>query len=194
MPDPSEQSPERPDRPESTTPAPSELRRRVLARVRAEPEPRRRTILHVLRRGLTGRGRVAAGLFAAILIAGGVSLIASHGGGTGTLGSAWVARELGGARASLHRVDGHGELMLAAMPMAPIGEIYEVWLSGLGAGPRPTNALFNVTSAGTAAVEIPGTLRGVREITVTAEPVGGSSRPTSPVILSIALPGSSKPG
>lgn len=151
--------------------------------------------MDALRRRLAGRGGVVAGLFAAILIAGGVSLIQSHGGGTGTLGSAWVARGLGGAQAVLRRVDGHGELLLAAMPMPPIGEVYEVWLSGAGSGPSPTNALFNVTSAGTAAVEIPGTLSGVREITVTAEPVGGSGHPTSPVILSIDLAGrSGNPG
>ena len=190
MPDPSEQSPERPDRPDETTPAPSELRRRVLARVRPEPEPVGISLMRAARHELGGRGRALSILTAGVLIAGAVTFLATRGGG-GTPDSASFVRGLDGARASLHRIDGHGELLLSGMPPPPTGDIYEVWLSGNGAGPRPTNALFEVTSAGTAAVEIPEALRGIAKITVTAEPVGGSSHPSSTAILSVSLPGSS---
>ena len=79
---------------------------------------------------------------------------------------------------------GRGELIIRRMPAAPAGKIYEVWLKGPGAQPAPTSALFDVTSAGSAAVDVPGHLRGVREILVTPEPRGGSVRPThAPVII-----------
>jgi len=187
MPDPSE--PSRP-RPERVTPAPGELRRRVLARVRSEPQPLGGGPVHAARRLLGGRGRALAGLAAAAVIAAGAGIAVSEGGSPATLPSASVARELAGARADLRRVAGHAELLLAGMPIAPVGEVYEVWLSGHGSAPRPTDALFNVTSAGTAAVEIPGSLQGVARITVTAEPLGGSAHPSSPVILSVSLPAS----
>jgi hypothetical protein len=189
MPDPSELSPERPERPSGYRPAPQGLRRRVLARVNAEPEPVGSEALHAARRLLLGRRRSAALALFALAGAGAIVLaVVLLDGGSGTLGRARVAQALHGARASLQRVDGHAELRLAGMPQPPIGEVYEVWLSGPHSGPRPTNALFNITSAGTAAVEVPGSLRGIRVVTVTAEPVGGSIHPTSPVVLSVALP------
>lgn len=73
------------------------------------------------------------------------------------------------------------------MPEPPVGEVYEVWLNRPSAPPRPTDALFTVTSEGNAAVEVPGSLRGVREITVTSEPLGGSSSPTSAPVLRLPV-------
>jgi hypothetical protein len=50
--------------------------------------------------------------------------------------------------------------------------------------PKPTDALFNVTSAGRATVGIPGGVRGVRDVLVTSEPAGGSPAPTrNPVVI-----------
>ena len=189
MPDPPGQSPQRPERSDLRTTAPSGLRRRVLARVRSERSPLATSALHAARRRLAARRWLVAGLAAAVLIAGAGTFLETRGSGAGTLGIATVARGLGGARASLQRSGGHGELLLSGMPPPPIGEVYEVWLSRTRTGPEPTNALFNVTSAGTAAVEIPGSLRGVRVISVTPEPLGGSGRPTGPVVLSVALSG-----
>jgi hypothetical protein len=76
---------------------------------------------------------------------------------------------------------GHrGELVLRGMRPAPPGQIFEVWLKrGTGGAPLPTDALFGVTSAGAASVNVPGDLRGVTEILVTHERLGGSLRPTS---------------
>lgn len=73
------------------------------------------------------------------------------------------------------------------MSEPPIGEVYEVWLARAGQQPQPTDALFTVTSAGSAAVEIPGELHGLDAVMVTAEPIGGSSSPTSPPVLRVAL-------
>jgi len=160
--------------------------------VRSEPDPIWADARSGAQRLLSHRAVLPGAAAAVVLVAGAV--LFAPGAGSGTYGSATVARELVGARASLERVDGHAELRLAGMPPPPVGEVYEIWLSGPRPGVHPTNALFNVTSAGTAAVEVPGSLRGVREITVTAEPVGGSSQPTSPVILSVALPGGRGPG
>ena len=188
MPDPAEPSPKGPEVVGSETHAPQGLRRRVLARVRAEPVPIRSGASHSLRLLAGGRrARLLATLTAAGAVV--VAAILIFTGGSGTFGRTRLAHGLGAARASLRRVDGHAELRLSAMPLAPVGEVYEVWLSGPGSKPRPTNTLFNVTLAGTAAVEVPGDLHGVHRVTVTAEPVGGSPRPTSPVVLTVALPG-----
>jgi anti-sigma-K factor RskA len=73
------------------------------------------------------------------------------------------------------------------MPQPPVGEVYEVWLGRGDEAPQPTDALFTPTAAGTAAVEVPGSLREVTAITVTAEPRGGSSHPTGPVLLRVVL-------
>jgi hypothetical protein len=91
--------------------------------------------------------------------------------------------------ASLRRVGHTAELEISRMSEPPFGEVYELWLDRPGAPPRPTDALFSATSAGRAAVQIPGSLRGLRSVLVTAEPLGGSSSPTSAPILWVAIPG-----
>jgi anti-sigma-K factor RskA len=79
--------------------------------------------------------------------------------------------------------DGHAELRIAGMPQPGPGRVYEVWIKGVGR-PRPTDALFGVSSRGEASVGVPGGVAGVREILVTSEPRGGSRVPTrAPVII-----------
>jgi hypothetical protein len=79
---------------------------------------------------------------------------------------------------------GHAELIVRRMPAAPAGAIYEVWLKRGARPPVPTSALFGVTSAGEAQVDVPGDLDGVSEVLVTPERLGGSPRPTHvPVIV-----------
>ncbi len=73
------------------------------------------------------------------------------------------------------------------MPQPPLGEIYEVWLARTSASPQPTDALFGVTNSGSGSVNVPGSLRGVREVMVTREPLGGSSHPTSAPLLRVVL-------
>jgi hypothetical protein len=69
------------------------------------------------------------------------------------------------------------------MPSTASGKVYEVWLER-GGRAHPTDALFTVTSTGRATVGVPGSLKGVTTVMVTAEPEGGSLVPTSkPVIV-----------
>ena len=71
-----------------------------------------------------------------------------------------------------------GTLEMSGMPSTASGKVYEVWLER-GGRAHPTDALFTVTSAGRATVGVPGSLKGVTTVMVTAEPEGGSLVPTS---------------
>lgn len=87
------------------------------------------------------------------------------------------------ASATLHVTGQSGTLSVSHFPSPPTGRVYEVWELGSGKSPRPTDALFSVNSSGNGTVAVPGSLHGVREILVTAEPLGGSLHPTrSPII------------
>jgi hypothetical protein len=134
-----------------------------------------------------GFSRLLAPLVALVLgviLGGGLVLALSDGGRTGSAGGTH------GAEASLRRVGTRAELNVSGMAEPPAGEVYEVWLVRSGAKPQPTDALFTVTRAGTATVEVPGALqRGVTEALVSSEPLGGSKTPTSPPILRVRTPG-----
>jgi hypothetical protein len=166
--------------------APDALRKRVLANVNAEPEPLRVRLGHAVNRRLGGYALpIGALLVAALTI---VTIAADpFGGSSPSLGKTSVAAEFRGARATLRRAGNRAELTLLGMPQAPTGEVYEVWLARRGGAPQPTDALFTPTMAGRGSVEVPGSLRGIHEVSVTREPVGGSSRPTSPVVLRVLL-------
>ena len=90
---------------------------------------------------------------------------------------------------SLRRIGHGGELEISRMPEPPVGEVYELWLDRPGSPPRPTDALFTVTRSGSATVDIPGSLRGLRSVLVTAEPLGGSAAPTSAPVLKLPIAG-----
>jgi Anti-sigma-K factor rskA len=148
------------------------LRRRVLGSVRGEARRRDAPLL-------------AVSALVVLLLIGALAL--DHGSTPRP-----VAGEPRGAhtlRAFLRRSGYRGELAISGMSEPPVGEVYQVWVKRSGSPPRPTDALFSVTSMGSAAVDIPGSLRGVRQVMVTAEPLGGSARPTSPAVLSVALTG-----
>lgn len=165
--------------------APAELRGRVLATVTSEAELRNASA-----RGAEARPARAprerwqwrfatAGLALALLAA--VAVIAFSGGQSRRVIQARVSAP--GATASLRVVGTRGQLQIEGMPQSPAGKVYEVWVQR-GRGVHATDALFNVTSAGRASVGVPVSLAGARAVMVTAEPRGGSSRPTSaPVIV-----------
>ena len=88
-----------------------------------------------------------------------------------------------GASATLHVTGESGTLSVSHFPSPPAGRVYEVWLLKSGHAPRPTDALFSVNRQGNGTVAVPGSLHGVREILVTAEPLGGSQVPTRSPIL-----------
>jgi anti-sigma-K factor RskA len=92
------------------------------------------------------------------------------------------------AKAVLRQTGSHAELVVSGMSQPPRGKIYELWLARSGAAPQPTSALFGVTRSGDASVNVPGDLTGVHQVMVTAEPLGGSSHPTSSPIIVATLP------
>jgi anti-sigma-K factor RskA len=165
--------------------APEDLKRRVMGTVRSEarlrgagePAPRRQTA-RVPRP--SWRGVLAP---AGALAAGGLAVVLRSSGGSGT-GTRVIRAELSPARASVSVTvsGGHVELNLARMPQSAPNHVYEVWVKKGGA-PQPTDALFTVSSAGSATVGVPGSVAGVKEILVTAEPTGGSKVPTSPAVI-----------
>jgi hypothetical protein len=168
--------------------APDALRKRVLANVKAEPEPRRVRLAHAVNRRLGGH----AGLLVGVLFGLGALIAVTGmtnplGESSERLGRTSLAAEFRGAHATLRRAGNRAELTLSGMPQAPVGEVYEVWLSRRGGAPQPTDALFTPTMAGRGSVEVPGSLSRIHEVTVTREPVGGSSRPTSPIVLRVLL-------
>jgi len=168
--------------------APDGLRERVLAVVRSEAEllraagpdadlaPRRP-------RGRVPRARVLA--VASMLATTGLAaalILPSAGPATRAI-PARVALTSRGARAVLRERGDRGELILSGMPQPPLGRVYEVWVQRGRNAPAPTDALFTVTSSGSGSVGVPGSLAGVREVLVSAEPLGGSRRLTGRVLI-----------
>ena len=130
------------------------------------------------------RPAFAAGLAAVLLLVGaGAGLLgrSAFDGSTKTV----AARVSGaaGARASLEVRDGHGRLVASRLPAPPPGRVYQVWLDRGGPSPEPTNALFSTRKDGSAAVDVPGSLDGVRAVMVTDEPGGGSEKPSGKLLL-----------
>ena len=171
------------------------LRERVLAQVRSEAEllrsaagqldqpPRRPERSKSPRVSLVGAG-IAIAVTAAVAVAVTVSLRSTA---PERVTVAQIAPNISGADASLRQVDGRAELVVSGMPQPPPDKIYEVWLGRGSTLPQPTNALFSVTDSGSGSVNVPGSLHGVKEVLVTSEPLGGSSRPTSSPILRVVL-------
>lgn len=94
-----------------------------------------------------------------------------------------VNPELKGSRASLE-VDGdRGRIVGTRLPAPPAGRVYQVWVDRGGKAPEPTSALFSTRRDGSASVDVPGSLDGVRAVMVTDEPSGGSPKPTGRLIL-----------
>jgi hypothetical protein len=163
--------------------APRALRRSVMRGVRQEPKPDLQTVRPRPRPwlswSLAPRPAAALGLLLVVVVAGVGGLELASPGAPGTR----VIRASVG-QAELRLTGDRGELIVQRLPAPAPGRIYEVWLQR---GPHtlsPTKALFSVTAAGTGDVDVPGSLRGVREVLVTQEPAGGSRSPTrAPVIV-----------
>ena len=172
--------------------APDALRDRVMATARSEAEllraagstadqPPRRARWRTRRISFAAAG-VAIAASAAIAAVIAVSVGGSSG-GERVIQAQWVTP---GASASLHQVGGHSELVVSGMPQPPAGKIYEVWLAHASGSPQPTNALFGVSHGGSASVAVPASSTPVKEVLVTAEPVGGSAHPTSEPVIRVA--------
>lgn len=185
--------------------SPPELRARLMATVHAEAEPQAATAPQgetavvaapdaapdTARRRPARRWpvrRLLPGLAATVAL--GVGLLVGAlaiGGATGTRVKVIPASVVApGYRASavLRKAGTHLELVVVGMPAPPPGQIYEVWLERGTRPPEPTDALFSVTRAGDGSVGVPGYEAGVTQVLVTAEPLGGTLKPTrTPVIV-----------
>ena len=74
-------------------------------------------------------------------------------------------------------------LRVSGVPMAPRGEVYEVWIERDGEV-KPAGALFAVGRDGRGSAAIPGGVEGVERVMVTRERAGGVDQPTeTPVIV-----------
>jgi anti-sigma-K factor RskA len=162
---------------------PRQLKRRVMADVRAHPRSSAEHHTQRRRAWLSGRPGLALAGAAAVAAAVAIGLLVASGSTSGTrVVQASVVPP--GASAQLHVSRGAAALIVSRMPEPPAGKIYEVWLKRAGAAPAPTDALFGVTSSGSASVAVPGDLHGVTAVLVTPEPRGGSLAPThEPVIV-----------
>jgi hypothetical protein len=175
--------------------APEALRERVLATVRSEAEllkaahsPGAEPPARAGRRRSLRVSVLGAGLAIAATAAAAVAITVGLRPGTHVrVRTAQIAANIPGAHASLRLRGGHAELVVSGMPQPPLGDIYEVWLARSPASLQPTDALFGVTTAGTASVSVPGNLRGVQQVMVTSEPRGGTSQPTSTPLLRVTL-------
>jgi Anti-sigma-K factor rskA len=155
------------------------LRQRVLSSVRGEAKRGTRAGARAQRWSIVG-GVASLAAIAAIAVVVLNQSAPAH-------WRASVHIEASTTRASLRRIGTSAELVVSGMPEPPIGEVYEVWLNHASGPPQPTDALFTVTSTGDGTAEIPGTLRGVREVMITSEPLGGSSSPTSAAVLRLRV-------
>ena len=173
--------------------APPDLRARLMATVGGEAELLRAAghEADLPPRGRVGwRARLAPAMAATAALAAGLAIGAlAINGGTSTVTrtqtiEAAVAAPGYHATAALQKSGSHVVLVLTGMPAPPPGRIYEVWLERGAQAPQPTDVLFSVTHSGGGSVGVPGSLEGVSKVLVTAEPLGGSLKPTrEPVIV-----------
>lgn len=171
------------------------LRGRVLATVRAEAELLRAAGRHAdeaPRPSKRGRPSAWPALTVSVALAAAAAVViaVSLSGGSSTrerVTPAQIAAGMRGASASLHQSGNRAELVLSGMPQPARGRIYEIWLSRATGRPVPTDALFGVTSRGDGSVGVPNSLRGVKEVLVTSEPLGGSAVPTSTPVIRVRV-------
>lgn len=167
---------------------PPELRVRLMEQVRSEAGPSRAApgFKHMRGRREGLALRPLAGLAAVALIVAGVAAYAI-GGGSGDGGTTTViAGKAPDVTAKMVRDGDSGTLHLAHLRQLPRDEVLQAWVQR---GERVVSAktLFVPNPDGTATATIEG-MDGVSAVMVTAEPRGGSVQPTSPPIISLAIP------
>jgi hypothetical protein len=183
--------------PTAVTPtvAPRGLRKRVLTTVYDEARLFEAATNRRERRGLSFRLKSGGPILRPVTIVGATAFLAlgvlvgaiglAGGGSSGPstrVIQATVPNSAALTTAEVRVTGARAELIVAGMAPPPSGQIYEVWLQR-GAQTDRTNALFTPTTNGSADVDIPGNVKGVSTVMVTAEPAGGTDHPTtSPVI------------
>jgi hypothetical protein len=130
--------------------------------------------------------RPALGVLACALLAFGIAFgaLVFNGSGARTIPFQSTIQQ---ASAELE-VDGNTATLVANnLPPTPAGKTYMVWLSRPGKAPEPTSALFTPRADGSATASVTGDLKDVDAVLVNVEPVGGSTSPTSDVLLTAKL-------
>jgi len=77
-------------------------------------------------------------------------------------------------------------LTVQGLPAPGAGRVYEVWVQR-GGTMQPAGALFSVGTGGSGSAGIPGSLKGVEAVAVTAEHDGGALKPTQMPVLTVKL-------
>ncbi|HUA10639.1 MAG TPA: anti-sigma factor [Solirubrobacteraceae bacterium] len=164
-------------------PVPQEIKRAVMAEVRADARERSqgaRASRRSARR--TAPAFAAAAAVAALAVL--AVLLAGGGNSTRTLTGRVTVR---GATAVVHEHGGTAWLSLTGMPAPAPGHVYEVWVTYPGRRlPAPTTSLFSPTSHGVATVAVQHG-SGARAVLVTEEPDGGTTRPTAAPVVDAPL-------
>ncbi len=165
---------------------PQQLRERLLEQARAEARQPDRRASGLRDPRSRGWGlRPLAGL-ATLLIVAAVAAYAI-GGGSGGSGSTTVAAgHAPGVTAEMVSDGGSGTLHLAHLRQLPPDEVLQAWIQR-GERVESAKMLFVPNPDGTASATIDD-MDGVTTVMVTAEPRGGSTQPTSPPIVSVAIP------
>jgi anti-sigma-K factor RskA len=175
---------------------PPGLRARVIGEARSEvgqaqiPRRRHGRSLTTNRRGGGGQRFgfrpiivvVALGL---VLAAVGGYAVGGGGQGGGAASTILGGHPLGVSAEVIRQGEG-GTLRLANVHQLPNGEVLQAWVRR-GRRIVSADSLFAPARDGTATATIPN-LGGVNAVMVTAEPSGGSERPTSPPIVTISVP------
>jgi anti-sigma-K factor RskA len=134
--------------------------------------------------------RPVAAVGAAAVLAGAVIGYAIGEGGTKSSTSTVAARATAvqpQARATIVRSG--DTAVLRAERLAPPGRdrVYEVWLVRKGSTRPEPSSLFQIRRDGSGEAGIDGSLHGVQQVMVTAEPAGGSGAPTTKPVLTATL-------
>jgi anti-sigma factor RsiW len=158
---------------------------------REEVRPNRRwsrPFLERLPRLTPGFAAAAAVCVLAIGVGIGIGVSQIGGGGSKTVAALVDHSVAPSGAASLH-VPGDRKnalLTVQGLPAPGAGKVYEVWVQR-GGTVQPAGALFSVGSGGSGSAGIPGSLKGVEALAVTAEHDGGALKPTRMPVLTVKL-------
>ncbi len=128
-----------------------------------------------------------AGLAALVLVVAAVAAYAIGSGDSGGANSTTVVTgQSPGVVAEVVRDGGSGTLHLTNLHQLPSDKVLQAWVERDGQVVS-AKTLFVPNQDGTASATIDD-MEGVKTVMVTAEPRGGSVQPTSPPIVSVAIP------
>ena len=102
-------------------------------------------------------------------------------------GSTGRSIQFAGGNAELELTDDGATIVASDLKPPPAGKTYMVWLKRPGKTPEPTSALFTPRRDGSATASVTGDMDGVEAVLINQEPLGGSTTPTSPVLMTASL-------